>query len=336
MWFMHLVGWMLKGQKPHLWPRVSTPKCVFVHTGGSQGTSTTRSPTRARTRNNTKDPSLGSMISPRKGVQLGIMGHCIFLSMLIQQASACSFMDATNLSQTRVLEGSALATTKGLLAPMMLQRSAANHTNPNGRVAIGVGTRSLRLRGAGAVETYKGLKSVVEMFGACSLPGCTIKFDSFMTCLQRAQSRGYVKDHEGDYVADGLRNGFKLGVDFDVLRRNGRRIHKNYKSAYEVHASVSKAVKARLGKGKSVVLGEASTALREFCAEFPSLACFPMGAVLKPNQDETIPRDSWSGGRRAITPKRGSTRRPFWVFWVTASTPTRRWSGCLNRIILCG
>ena len=141
------------------------------------------------------------------------------------------------------------------------------------------------------METYKGLKSVVEMFGACSLPGCTIKFDSFMTCLQRAQSRGYVKDHEGDYVADGLRNGFKLGVDFDVLRRNGRRIHKNYKSAYEVHASVSKAVKARLGKGKSVVLGEASTALREFCAEFPSLACFPMGAVLKPNQDETIPRD---------------------------------------------
>ena len=70
------------------------------------------------------------------------------------------------------------------------------------------------------METYKGLKSVVEMFGACSLPGCTIKFDSFMTCLQRAQSRGYVKDHEGDYVADGLRNGFKLGVDFDVLRRN--------------------------------------------------------------------------------------------------------------------
>ena len=112
-----------------------------------------------------------------------------------------------------------------------------------------------------------------------------------MTVLKRAQSRGYVKDYEGEYVAEGLRHGFKLGVDFDILRRNGRRIFKNYKSAYDNHASVSNAVQARLCKGKTVCLGRADTALVELGQEFNSLACFPMGAVLKPNQDPSTPPD---------------------------------------------
>ncbi len=149
----------------------------------------------------------------------------------------------------------------------------------------------LRLRGMGAVKDYYSTRAIVEMFGACSLPGCTIKYDGFMAVLRRAQSRGYVKDHEGDYVAEGLRHGFKLGVNFEALRRNGRRIHRNYMSAYENHASVSNAVRARLGKGKTISLGRADAALAELSAEFASLACFPMGAVLKPNQDPATPPD---------------------------------------------
>ena len=149
----------------------------------------------------------------------------------------------------------------------------------------------IRMRGGGAVEDFYSTRAIVEKFGACSLPGCTIKYDTFMAVLRRAQSRGYVKDHEGDYVAEGLLHGFKLGVNFEVLRRNGRRIHRNYKSAYDNHTSVSSAVRARLCKGKTISLGPADIALAELSKEFTSLACFPMGAVLKPNQDPATPPD---------------------------------------------
>ena len=48
---------------------------------------------------------------------------------------------------------------------------------------------------------------------------------------------------------------------------------------------------ARLCKGKTVSLGLADTALAELSREFNSLSCFPMGAVLKPNQDPSTPAD---------------------------------------------
>lgn len=172
----------------------------------------------------------------------------------------------------------------------MMQRSAANLSSPSLCVAPVSCGNMLRLRGGGAVDEFNKLKSVVETFGACALPGCTIKYNSFMTVLRRAQSRGYVKDHEADYVADGLQNGFTLGADLGVLRRNGRRVFKNYKSAYDNYDSVTAAIKARLAKGKTVILGgDATKAVAELCAEFLGLAVFPLGAVLKPNQDETLP-----------------------------------------------
>ena len=171
---------------------------------------------------------------------------------------------------------------------MMLQKSAANP--PNNDLVSGEGrVRVLRLRGFGAMSELARLQSIVESDGACSLPGSSIKYDTFLPVLRRAQSRGYVKDHEGEYVALGLRNGFDLGIDVERVKLKGKRIFKNYKTAYDNHASVSRAVQARVDSFKTVNLGSAKAGLAELCEAHASLAVFPMGAVLKPNQPEGTP-----------------------------------------------
>ena len=70
-----------------------------------------------------------------------------------------------------------------------------------------------------AAQIVSSLRTIVQSSGAHSLPGCSIKFDNFLPVLRRAQSRGYVKDVETDYVVDGLINGFTLGVDINAMRK---------------------------------------------------------------------------------------------------------------------
>ena len=70
----------------------------------------------------------------------------------------------------------------------------------------------MRLRGAGALDELKAMEALVYEQNACALPGCTIKYDSFMTCLRRAVSRGFVKDVHAEFVEDGLKNGFSIGT----------------------------------------------------------------------------------------------------------------------------
>ena len=75
------------------------------------------------------------------------------------------------------------------------------------------------------------LREKVESENACTLPGCTIKYDSFLSVMWRAVSRGYVMDHHAAFVADGLRNGFGLGLRREQLSGVGRREFKNYPAA---------------------------------------------------------------------------------------------------------
>ena len=113
-----------------------------------------------------------------------------------------------------------------------------------------------------------------------------------MPVLRRAQSRGYVRDCDGDYVAQGLRHGFDLGVSEAHLLGLGTRVHRNYKSAMEAHKSVTDAITSRVAKGKSVVLGRADECLPVLLKEYDSMAVFPIGAVPKPNQaEDTRPED---------------------------------------------
>ena len=124
------------------------------------------------------------------------------------------------------------------------------------------------------------LANLVEAHNACALPGCTIKYDSFMTCMRRAQSRGYVEDRYAEFVADGLRNGFTAGIDRS--RFVGRRVFQNYRSALDARSAVTAAIVRRIENGKTLALGawsavEAALQARGIASYF----VFPMGATAK-------------------------------------------------------
>ena len=142
------------------------------------------------------------------------------------------------------------------------------------------------MRGGGCLDELKRLESVVREKNACALPGCTIKYDSFLSCLRRAVSRGYVKDVHAEFVEDGLRNGFSIGLAPGSLR--GKRVFANYPSAHVAPDSVSAAITARLRSGKSLCLGLWSVVKAELDAMFADYFVFPMGATPKPHQPDVM------------------------------------------------
>ena len=60
-------------------------------------------------------------------------------------------------------------------------------------------------------------KTVVEEVGACALPGVSVKYDTFMPCMWRAVATGFVRHEHAVFVAEGLRYGFKAGIDVAQL-----------------------------------------------------------------------------------------------------------------------
>ena len=124
------------------------------------------------------------------------------------------------------------------------------------------------------------LEEQVKTDGACTLPGVSIAYDLFMPIMMRAVARGYVKQEQADFVANGLRYGFDLGVDVSKLR--GRRLFRNYPTALEARAAVSKATRARVEQGKTLRLFPFRAEDRAVLDRWPSWRIFPMGAVPKP------------------------------------------------------
>ena len=128
------------------------------------------------------------------------------------------------------------------------------------------------------LETYRQL---VQDVGACALPGVNVKYDSFMHCMWGAQRAGYVRRWAAEFVAEGLRYGFRLGVDTGGFQ--GQRVFQNYPSAVESRVAVARATRARVAGGKTLCLGawtpELYAALR---LRYPAFRVFPMGAVPKP------------------------------------------------------
>ena len=124
------------------------------------------------------------------------------------------------------------------------------------------------------------LRSLVETEGACALPGCTIKYESFTQVMWRAVQRGFVRHNDAIFLADGLRYGFKLGVD--TTKMHGHRQFNNYKSAVEAAESVSKAVQERVDAHKTIDLGPSTSRLELAVRSLFTASCiFPMGAVGK-------------------------------------------------------
>jgi hypothetical protein len=144
----------------------------------------------------------------------------------------------------------------------------------------------LRVRGGGLLGELQALEKLVHDENACALPGSTIKYHSFMTCLRRAVSRGYVKDVHAEFVEDGLTNGFSIGLARASLK--GRRVFKNYPSAYVAVDSVTDAIRARVAAARTCCLGVWSDVKVELDELHDDYFVFPMGAVPKPHQPEVM------------------------------------------------
>lgn len=123
------------------------------------------------------------------------------------------------------------------------------------------------------------LESLVEREGACSLPGVSIAYDVFMPIMMRAVARGYVRQEHAEFVADGLRWGFDLGVDVSKMR--GKRLYKNYPTALVARDAVTRAVRKRVETFKTYKLFKFKEEDRHLLP-WPDWRVFPMGAVAKP------------------------------------------------------
>lgn len=138
-----------------------------------------------------------------------------------------------------------------------------------------------------AFAQFDAYKVLVESEGACALPGVNIRYDSFMHCLWGAQRAGYVSRWVADFVADGLRNGFTLGVDLAGLP--GQQIFRNYPSAVQARRAVSRATRARVAGGKTLCIGVWCAALCAYVKRrFRRFRIFPMGAVAKPLEPDEM------------------------------------------------
>lgn len=106
--------------------------------------------------------------------------------------------------------------------------------------------------------------------------------------MQRAVIRGFVSLESAQFVARGLRYGFLCGVDVSKMR--GRRIFRNYPTAYEASSKVSEAVAKRVAAFKTMCLGPFDLSMKQ-SIPFDEFAVFPMGAVKKKLEDTARPVD---------------------------------------------
>ena len=128
------------------------------------------------------------------------------------------------------------------------------------------------------------LASLVQRQNACALPGCTIKYDEFVPRMWRAVSLGFVDQNVATYVGNGLRWGFDLGAQRDLLRM-GSRVFKNYDSALSSDAvgQVATAVSKRVTEQKTIDVGVVDSSLLSLMKQvFGEFFIFPVGAVPKP------------------------------------------------------
>ena len=116
---------------------------------------------------------------------------------------------------------------------------------------------------------------------ACTLDGVSIRYDTFLPCMWRAVSRGWVTPTAAQFVHDGLRWGFRAGIQTHLLR--GRRWFGNYPSAVKARTAVTRATMKRVEMGKTLLIGTWRSAMAQALTDmFTNSAIFPLRAVAKP------------------------------------------------------
>jgi hypothetical protein len=101
-----------------------------------------------------------------------------------------------------------------------------------------------------------------------------------MDCMWQAVARGFVRHEDAVFAQQGLRYGFKAGID--VTRMLGHKWYKNYKSALEGREAVTRATMKRVQAGKTIPLGTWTNTLASGLKSlYKASAIFPVGAVPK-------------------------------------------------------
>ena len=124
------------------------------------------------------------------------------------------------------------------------------------------------------------LRHLVQTQGACSLPGCTVRYETFIPVMWRAVARGYVAHQDACFVNDGLRHGFMAGVAIE--RMAGHRWFRNYPTSLDNRGAVVEATMKRVASSKTMDLGVWTSSLAQALrATFAATAICPIGAVAK-------------------------------------------------------
>ena len=119
------------------------------------------------------------------------------------------------------------------------------------------------------------------------MPGVSIKIDVLTPKIDRAVELGFVKREHANFVLNGLRFGFDLGIDTSKLK--GRIGYRNYPSALNARAQISKSVRSRIGAQKTLCLGKFDSVLKsEMSAVWDTWRIFPLGGVPKPLEPDSI------------------------------------------------
>ena len=120
--------------------------------------------------------------------------------------------------------------------------------------------------------------------GTSILEGNSLRGDIIIPELEVAARAGWVRHDHVDYLRDGLRFGFRAGVNLDSPHLKGRRCFRNYSTAVDNRAAVSAGLRERVLLGKSMCLGEYSHHRdRKLLDElWDRWRIFPMGGTPKP------------------------------------------------------
>ena len=130
---------------------------------------------------------------------------------------------------------------------------------------------------------------VVHDLGACALPGVSIQYEPFIKNMWRAVQLGFVQEQHAEFVQQGLRWGFEIGLHPDRVR--GHRFFKNYESSVNdaARSRVIAATEARVTAGKTLHLGAVvDSTLSVMRQVFDAAYIFPMGAVAKPLEPDKL------------------------------------------------
>lgn len=139
----------------------------------------------------------------------------------------------------------------------------------------------------------------IEKHGVRSMDGYHINLEKFKSTIPKCVSAGLILEKDAAYVLHGLEFGFDLGVDHCKLQ--GRRVHKNYSSAYESKEKLHKALGKRVSTGKTLRLGAFAGAASDLPAG--SGIVVPQGAVtkkLEPDKARPISDHSKTGLNAAV------------------------------------